>query len=212
MLESASGIILRTRLLTETSLIVVWLTLEQGRISTVAKGARRVKSPFLGKLDLFYEADFTFQRSRRSDLHTLRELALKETHATLREDLGCLRQGSYFTTLVEATTEIDTPIPGIYALLKDAVRVASTAPPRPETLFAFELKLLSDLGMAPDFSQTRLSPGTVKVAQALQSESWDFIGRIRTNQTQVTELKQFLHGYLIYHLDKLPSGRELAIG
>ena len=31
-----------------------------GRISTVAKGARRPKSPFAGKLDLFYEADFSY--------------------------------------------------------------------------------------------------------------------------------------------------------
>ena len=37
--ESATGIILRTRPFTETSLIVNWLTAEQGRISTVAKGA-----------------------------------------------------------------------------------------------------------------------------------------------------------------------------
>ena len=91
MLESASGIILRTRLLTETSLIVVWLTAEHGRLSTVAKGARRPKSSYLGKLDLFYEVNFSFHRSRRSELHTLREVLLRETHATLRQDLQSLR-------------------------------------------------------------------------------------------------------------------------
>ena len=37
MIESASGIILRTRPLTETSLIVHWLTAEAGRVATVAK-------------------------------------------------------------------------------------------------------------------------------------------------------------------------------
>ena len=87
MSESASGIILRTRLLTETSLIVHWLTAKSGRIATVAKGARRAKSPFLGKLDLFYEADFSFGRSRRSDLHILREVILRETHGAIRTDI-----------------------------------------------------------------------------------------------------------------------------
>ena len=75
MEERAHGIILRTRPLTDSSLIVQWLTAEYGRVSTVAKGARRPKSPYLGKLDLFYEAEFTVQRSRRSTLHNLREVA-----------------------------------------------------------------------------------------------------------------------------------------
>jgi DNA repair protein RecO (recombination protein O) len=53
MIETATGLIFRTRSLTETSLIVQWLTPHLGRLATVAKGARRVKSPFHGKLDLF---------------------------------------------------------------------------------------------------------------------------------------------------------------
>ena len=65
--ESAIGIILQTRPLTETSLIVEWLTPEFGRIATVAKGARRTKSPFHGKLDLFYEAAFSFSKVVQSD-------------------------------------------------------------------------------------------------------------------------------------------------
>jgi DNA repair protein RecO (recombination protein O) len=64
--ERASGIILRTRPLTDTSLIVHWLTPELGRIATVAKGARKPKSSFYGKLDLFFEADLSFARSQRS--------------------------------------------------------------------------------------------------------------------------------------------------
>src|SRR6185503_10810022 len=95
MIERAQGLVLRTRPFTETSLIVQWLTPEFGRVDTVAKGARRPKSPFRGKLDLFYLADFSFTRSRRSELHTLREVSLRETHATLRRELACLRQAAY---------------------------------------------------------------------------------------------------------------------
>src|SRR6185295_11162894 len=104
MVETATGLVLRTRPLTETSLIVHWLTPDLGRLATVAKGARRPKSPFRGKLDLFYLADFSFVRSRRSDLHTLREVALRETHHALRRDLGWLEQASYCGALIEQTT------------------------------------------------------------------------------------------------------------
>jgi DNA repair protein RecO (recombination protein O) len=74
--ENAHGILIRRTLLSNTSLIVHWLTREHGIVRTAAKGARRPGSPFTGKLDLFYSADFSFVRSRRSDLHTLRELAV----------------------------------------------------------------------------------------------------------------------------------------
>ena len=61
--ERATGLVLRVFSLTETSLVVHWLSPGAGRIGTVAKGARRLKSPFRGKLDLFHLAEFSFRRS-----------------------------------------------------------------------------------------------------------------------------------------------------
>src|SRR5882672_12748764 len=104
MTESATGLVLRTRPLTESSLIVHWLTHEIGRLATVAKGARRPRSPFRGKLDLFYLADFSFARSRRSELHNLREVNVIDTSSFLRQDLASLQQASYATGLLEQTT------------------------------------------------------------------------------------------------------------
>src|SRR5580698_10988190 len=100
MTESTHGIILRTRPLTETSLIVHWLTPGLGRLATVAKGARRPKSPFAGKLDLFYAADFSFSRRRRAELHTLREASLRETHSAIRTDILKLQQAAYAATFI----------------------------------------------------------------------------------------------------------------
>src|SRR5438876_1491203 len=95
MTERTTGLILRTRPLTETSLIVQWLTADFGRLSTVAKGGRRPKSPFRGKLDLFYQAEFSFFRSRRSELHNLCEVSLLQTHPVLRQELSYLQQAAY---------------------------------------------------------------------------------------------------------------------
>src|SRR5471030_1660546 len=114
MIESATGLILRTRPLTETSLIVHWLTPDFGRIATVAKGARRAKSPFAGNLDLFYLADFSFSRSRRSDLHQLREVSLRETHVAISSDILKLQQAAYAANFIEQATETETPLPAVY--------------------------------------------------------------------------------------------------
>src|SRR5437660_6560965 len=129
-IETATWLVLRTRPLTETSLIVAWLTPTLGRVATVAKGALRHKSPFRGKLDLFYLGDFSFARSRRSELHTLREVSLRETHSRLRQELAWLQQTGYCATLVEQTTETDTPLPVVYELMRGLLDHLSKQPPQ----------------------------------------------------------------------------------
>lgn len=212
MIEHAHGLILRTRPLTETSLIVHWLTPEFGRFSTVARGARRPRSPFRGKLDLFYLADFAFIRSRRSELHTLTEVSLRETHAALRQELARLQQASSCAALVEQATEIETPLPAIFELMRNLLSVLSQNPPQPRNIFAFELKLLNELGLKPDLVNSRLTPGTEKIMKALLENDWRKISQLQLSGPQNTELNRFLHGFLIYHLERIPRGRNAALG
>jgi DNA repair protein RecO (recombination protein O) len=211
MIERATGIILRARPLTETSLIVNWLTPELGRLSTVAKGARRPKSPLRGKLDLFYEADFSFQRSRRSELHTLREVGLRDTHASLRQELGWLQQASYGAALIGQTTERETPLPAIFELMRELLAVIPKRPPQPQTIFAFELKLLDELGLKPDLSKSKLTPGAKLIVEKLALLDWQSLSRLKPSDVQSREIQQFLHGFLIFHLGKIPGGRTAAL-
>lgn len=209
MTENTLGIILRTHPLTETSLIVQWLTRDFGRIATVAKGARRPKSPFRGKLDLFYLADFSFARSRRSELHTLREVVLRDTHETLRNELACLQQASYCAALVEQTTETGTPLPAVFELMSGLLAHVPGYPPQPQTAFAFEIKLLNELGLKPVLAKSRLTLGAKRIVSALLASEWPAVSRLKLSEAQATELRQFLHGFLIFHLGRIPKGRPL---
>ena len=211
MIETATGVVLRTRLLTETSLIVHWLTPGAGRLATVAKGALRPKSPFRGKLDLFYHADFTFSRSRRSDLHTLCEVSLRETHPALRQDLARLRQASYCVALIEQATEPEAPLPVIFDLMLGLLHYLGAHGPGPQPLFAFELRLLAELGLQPDLEPSKLSPATKQMALALIEQDWNAVAQLSPERAQVAELRRFLHGFLIYHLGRIPKGREAAL-
>lgn len=211
MTESTHGIILRTRPLTETSLIVHWLTPDLGRIATVAKGARRPKSPFAGKLDLFYAADFSFSRSRRSELHVLREVSLRETHGPIREDVARLQQAGYAAAFIEQATETETPLPEVFALTRAFLKHLCGPPPRPQNIFALELKLLRELGLEPDLEETRLTPGAKQIVRALLEGDWDATARLKLSGAQAGELRQFLHGFLVFHLGRLPRGRAAAL-
>ena len=209
--ETASGLILRTRPLTETSLIVHWLTPELGRIATVAKGARRAKSPFAGKLDIFYAADFSFSRSRRSELHNLREVKLHWTHGAIREDIVKLQQAAYAANFLEQATETETPLPQIFELVRGFLKFLCDQKTAPQNIFALELKLLHELGLAPDLEAARLTPGAKKIAVALLAADWKNSARLHLSRAQGDELREWLQGFLIFHLGRLPRGRAAAL-
>ncbi len=208
--ERATGLLLRTYPLTESSLIVHWLTREQGRIATVAKGALRPKSSFRGKLDLFFLCELSFLRSRRSELHTLKEVTLIDSEPALRHDLSLLRRAAYASSLIQQTTESDSPVPEIYELLFGFVRAlprSGSALP----VLAFEIKLLRLLGLAPDAAAAELSAGSKRSLTYLSESEWEMLERFKLSQIQFQELRRFLHGFLIYHLGKFPPGRTQAL-
>ena len=209
MEERASGIILRTRTLTETSLIVQWLTRELGRVATVAKGARRPKSPFLGKLDLFYAGNFSFQRSRRSELHNLREIQLTNTNAKLRQELGWIHQASYFAVLIERSTETETPIPEIYDLFASALTALTVAPPQARFIYAFEIKLLGLLGYQPDTDL--ISPEARGAASKLAEESLERSTGVEILARAEAELNRFLQTSVGSALERVPPQRLAAL-
>jgi DNA repair protein RecO (recombination protein O) len=211
MIESATGLILRTRPLTETSLIVQWLTPDFGRMATVAKGARRAKSPFLGRLDLFYLADFSFSRSRRSDLHALREVSLRDPQSALRQDLHRLRRAAYAAALIEQATEAETPLPAVFDLMTGFLDCLCHHPPAPQIIFGFELKLLHELGLHPALDRLKLTPGAKQIVRALTQGDWPAARRLQLTKAQTGELRQFLHGFLIFHLGREPKGRIGAL-
>ena len=211
MISSTHGIILRTRPLTETSLIVNWLTPDLGRVATVAKGARRSKSPFTGKLDIFYAADFSFTRSRTSELHNLREVKLQETHGAIRADILKLQQAAYVSAFLEQATETESPMPEIFDLVRSFLALLCQQPTLPQNIFALELKLLHQLGLEPELEETRLTPGTKKIAQTLLESDWANGSRLKLSDAQNNELRQWLHGFMITHLGKLPRGRNTVV-
>ena len=211
MTESASGLILRVRPLTETSLIIHWLTPEWGRIATVAKGARRPKSPFAGRLDLFYVADFSFSRSRRSSLHNLREVKLRETHGAIRADMTKLQQAGYAAAFIEQTTETDTPLPEVFRLTSNFLKLLCEQKTSSKNIFALELKLLRELGLMPDLTAARLTPGAKKLVTALVNQDWPSAPQLQLSRTQSREVGAWLEHFLLLQLGRLPRGRATVV-
>jgi DNA repair protein RecO (recombination protein O) len=135
------------RKFSDTSLIVSWCTESLGCIQTVAKGARRPKSPFAGKLDLFFEAEIQIARSRKSSLHTLTEVVLRSPFAGIRRNYLRTQTAAYFIELIEICTECDHREPELFALLRRAFGYLDVNDPTQRAVAHFETELARIAGV-----------------------------------------------------------------
>jgi len=102
-------------------------------------------------------------------------------------------------------------MPGVYKLMDSFLRELSHQPPQPITILAFEMKLLHELGQSPNFAESKLTPGAKKILTELTVQDWSALARIKLSAAQTQELQQFLHGFILYHLERIPAGRTAAL-
>lgn len=142
--------LLRTSPLTETSLIVHWCSDQKGLIKTAAKGALRPKSPFSGKLDLFFEAELIYIPSRSGDLHTLKEVSVLKPREGIRKSYLATLAAAYFVKWIELVAERETPIPELAGLLRRALDYLGERPATWKAVRHFENELARLCGLAVD--------------------------------------------------------------
>ena len=204
--ERAEAIVLRNQSVTESSLIVTWFTREAGKLKTLAKGARRPKSPFRGKLDLFYRDEIVFLRSRRSDLHLLHDCFLEHPHAKLRDTMEALTAASYVGELVELATAMEDPNPKMFDLLSATLDALETPRGRASVLIWFELQLLTVAGWAPKWE---VRGAVSRLLDSLAATSIEGARRVRLNKEQVQDARTILWLFWDEHIGKTPRSRKL---
>ena len=146
-MESTAAILLRKRKFSDTSLIVSWCTESLGCIQTIAKGARRTRTPFAGKLDLFFETEISIIPSRKSTLHTLAEVVLKNPFAGIRQNYLRTQVAAYFVELIETCIERDHREPELFALLHRAFGYLDANAPNLRAVTHFETELARIAGV-----------------------------------------------------------------
>ena len=196
--ERAEAIVLRVQPVTESSLRVLWFTREFGKLKTLAKGARRPKSPMRGRLDLFYEDEISFLRSRHSDLHLLHECFLENPHRALRTSVPVLTAASYVCELVDALTAVEDAQPDLFRLLAEMLASLETAV-LPAQLIWFELHALAATGWKPAFAG---EIGTMKVLQSLAGATFAAASRVRLTAAQIRAAQDFLDDFRLTHLGR----------
>ena len=143
------GIVLRRRDFGESDRILVIFTRKLGRISGIAKGARKPSSKISGHLELFSRASFLVSRGRNLQLITQAETL--ESYDHLREDLYGIGLGSYVVELVDAVTTEEGSNVKLYELLAASLKALDSGLKPAVIIHFFELQLLGLTGFQPEF-------------------------------------------------------------
>lgn len=146
--QSTQATLIRLTRLTDTSLIVHWFTADHGLVKTVAKGARQPKSPFAGRLDLFFSGEIAFQHARRGELHSLREVSIRHWREGLRKNYTSTLLAAYCCQLLESAVETEHSEPELHDLLDRALDHIDTKDPTLRALLHFERELARLLGVS----------------------------------------------------------------
>jgi DNA repair protein RecO (recombination protein O) len=146
------GVVLRTWKLGEADRIVVLMTQGEGKVRAVAKGVRKTKSRFGGRLEPFSHVDLSLYRGRELDIVTQAEVITP--FRRLREDYDRVVAGAAMLEAVDQVAQEREAAVRIYLLLVRALRALDGAPRDPSVLLdAFLLKLMALEGYRPTLAE-----------------------------------------------------------
>ncbi|WP_205698060.1 DNA repair protein RecO [Conexibacter sp. SYSU D00693] len=147
----AQAVVLRSMRYGEADRILHLYTLEHGRLGAIAKGVRRTRSRFGGRLEPFSRVDLVLHQGR-SDLLTVTGADAVAPFHRLRESAEALDAAARACDAVSRLFEDSDPHPPVFHLLCNELALLDAGGAQAATLgnqLAFRLKLLVAAGLNP---------------------------------------------------------------
>ena len=136
-LRRDQGIVLRGYPFGEADRVVVLLSPNHGMVRAVAKGIRKTKSRFGGRLEPFNQVDLVLYEGRNLD--TVTQVTPIEVYPHLREDLEKLAVAGAMTEAAALVAQEEESSVRLYLLLQRGLHSLDTEALHPDLLTSFLL-------------------------------------------------------------------------
>jgi DNA repair protein RecO (recombination protein O) len=147
------GIVVRSLRYGEADRILHLYTPRRGKIAAIAKGVRRARSRFGGRLEPFFRVDLVLHEGR-GELLTVTSAQTVAGYPRLREDGAALDTAARACDAVARLFDTTEPHPDVYNLLSNELALLDAEPGRAghANQLAFRLKLMLAAGFAPQLA------------------------------------------------------------
>ena len=146
-LRHDQGIVLRSYPFGEADRVVVLISPNNGKIRTVAKGVRKTKSRFGGRLEPFTHVDLVLYEGRNLD--TITQVSTIEPFPRLRADLDAVIAAGTMVEVADAVAQEDESSMRLFLLLQRGLRALEAGERGANLITSFLLKLADVVGVAP---------------------------------------------------------------
>lgn len=154
---STPAIMLRRVNYGDFDLIVTFLTLTKGKISVIAKSAKKSTKRFSGILELFSLLELVCRSPHRKGLPVLEEAVLKQPFGGIRTDVLKMAYASYWAEIINTWMEDNQRDDRLYHLLVyvlgalDASRISAAV-----LSILFQMRFLNLAGLSPQLAGCRI--------------------------------------------------------
>lgn len=145
------GIVLRSYAFGEADKVVILISPNSGKLRTVAKGIRKTKSRFGGRLEPFTHVDLVLYEGRNLD--TVTQVSVIEAFPRLRADYDAVILANAMTEVVDAVVQEEEPAFGLFLTLQRGLTALEGGNHNRDLLVAFFLKVADVLGVAPSLDR-----------------------------------------------------------
>ncbi len=147
------AVVLRSIRFGEADRIVHLYTPHRGRVGAIAKGVRRARSRFGGRLEPFFRLDLVLHEGR-GELLTVTSAETVEGYARLRADGPALDTAARACDALTRLFDTGEPHPEVFNLMCNELALLDADPARAghANQLAFRLKLLLAAGLAPQLA------------------------------------------------------------
>ncbi len=162
--EKTLAIVIRRVEFSESSYVATLFTEDFGKLTGMAKGARRLKSAFENALDLLSISRVVFIRKSSGAMDLLTEAKLERPFRAASRDLTRLYAGYYVAELLNEMTDERDPHPLLFRTAYETLLTLDADADVGIQVLKFELSMLKELGHLPSLANC------VECGQRLQSE------------------------------------------
>lgn len=162
--RKTEAVVIKAVNLREADKIITFFSREYGKIQGVARGVRKIRTKYSGKLELFNRVEVIFFQKteplqsggfpEKHPLLSITQVDLVEALPQFQTDFHRMIGASYIAELLNRLFEdYDDSHKAVYTLVCHTLKALATLDRIQNILPAFELKLLTHLGYAPVFDE-----------------------------------------------------------
>lgn len=174
-LEKLQAFVLSTTDYGDSDRIAALFTLEHGRLSGFARGARNSRKRFGPALESFARIDV--QLALKEGLSSLRQADVITIYPGIRGDLRCIAHALYACELVECVTPEGQPLPRLYRLMAAYLERLDTKQDCDVDRRQFEINLLNILGYRPSLENCSRCGSVFAGSGALMQQGGELLCR-----------------------------------